>query len=77
MSSPQSPLSNAQLELLSLFQHDLPDAELLELKRVLVRFLAEKAKRQALEVWEEKGWTQEDMQRLSQEHMRTPYRPKS
>lgn len=71
----KSPLSNAQLEILKLFSRDLSEQDLLAIKRLLVRYLAEKATRLADEVWEEKGWTNEDMKRFANTHMRTPYNP--
>lgn len=57
------PLSNVQLELLKLYATDLSEEELLELKRLLARFFAEKAMRQADEIWEKRGLTDEDMDR--------------
>ena len=70
----QTPLNRTQLEILQMFKTDLSDTELLELKRVFVKYLAERSNRLAEKVWEEKGWTQEDMERLSKTHLRTPYR---
>jgi len=67
-------LNKTQLELLQLFNTELTDEEWLEVKRMFVRFLAEKVKRLADEEWDEKGWTAEDMKRMSKEHMRTPYK---
>jgi len=72
-----APLNKTQLELLQLFNTELTDEEWVEVKRMFVRFLAEKVKRLADEEWDEKGWTAEDMKRLSQEHMRTPYKRKA
>ena len=31
----------------------------------------------ANQVWDEKGWTNDDMERLSKQHMRTPYKKNS
>ena len=76
MTQPISTLNTTQLELLQLFNTNLTDDEWLEVKRMFVKFLAEKVKRLADEEWDEKGWTAEDMKRLSQEHMRTPYKRK-
>lgn len=70
----QTPLNNIQLEILNLFSRDLEENELKEIKKILVQYLAKKATRLANEVWEEKDWTQEDMERLSKTHMRTPYK---
>jgi len=51
-------LSNAQLELLKLFSRDFSETDLLELKKVLVKFLAQKAIRAANKTMDEKGWGQ-------------------
>lgn len=65
-----------QLELLKLFSRDLSEEDLKAIKRLIVQYLAEKATDLADKVWEEKGWTNEDMDRLLDTHMRTPYQPK-
>ncbi|MFM9948353.1 MAG: hypothetical protein ACKV1O_10480, partial [Saprospiraceae bacterium] len=62
------PLSNAQLELLKLFSRDFSETDLLELKRVLVKFLAQKAIRAANETMDEKGWGQDDLDQLLHTH---------
>lgn len=70
----QSTLNKTQLEILQMFKTDLAEDELIEIKRMFTKFLAEKAKDLANKVWDEKGWTNEDMKRLSKEHLRTPYK---
>jgi len=55
------PLSNVQLELLKLFATDLSEEDLQELKLMIARFFAERSIRMADQVWEEKGLTDEDM----------------
>ncbi len=70
----KTPLSNVQLEILNLFSRDLEETELLEIKRLLVQFLAAKAARLAAKVWEKKGWGDEDMDKLAHAHKRTPYK---
>jgi len=72
-----SPLTNAQLEILKLFSRELNEQELLEIKRLIVRYLAQKATKLADEVWAQKGWTNEDMEKFLQLHERTPYNPKN
>jgi len=59
-----------------MFNSDLTNEELLELKRTFVQFLSKKANKLANKVWDEKGWTNEDMKRLSKEHLRTLYKNK-
>lgn len=55
------PLSNVQLELLKLYSTNLSVKELEELREQLARFYAEKAIRLANEVWDKKGYTNDDM----------------
>lgn len=58
------PLSNVQLELLKLYSTDLSEDDLKELKSLLARFYAEKSIKLANQIWDEKGLTDEDMDRL-------------
>jgi len=69
------PLNNNQLEILKLFSRELDDKDLLEIKRLIVRYLAEKVTKLADQAWEEKNWTQDEMERLINSHDRTPYNP--
>lgn len=73
----KSPLNPAQLEILKLFSRDLPEEDLLAIKRLIVKYLAEKATKMADQIWKDKGWTDEDMDRLSKTHMRTPSKNKA
>jgi hypothetical protein len=56
-----SALSNVQLELLKLYSTNLSEQDILELKDVLARFYAEKSIELADKVWDQKGYTNEDM----------------
>ena len=67
----QLPLSNIQLEMRKLFADNLPDNELLEIKKLLVEWRFRKLKEAANKVWDEKGMTAEDMERLLHQHERT------
>lgn len=73
----QTPLNDLQLEILKLFSRELEEKDLLAIKRLIVKYLAEKVTRMADEVWEEKGWTNEDMEKMLNRHERTPYNPKN
>jgi hypothetical protein len=75
MLSLEGRLNNAQRELLMLFSEDLSEADLLFLKKVLLRFKAERLMDKADAIWEGKNWTTEDVKRLLNTKMRTPYRP--
>jgi hypothetical protein len=77
MNNPQLeiPLNNNQLEILKLFSRELDEVDLLEIKRLIVKYLGEKVTRMADKVWEKNNWTQKDMKRLLNSHERTPYNP--
>ncbi len=47
--------SNAQLEIIQLFAGDLPEPELAVLRRILLRFKAERLMDNADQIWEEKN----------------------
>jgi hypothetical protein len=67
------PLTNLQLELLKLFSQDISEEDLLEVRRFLARMFAEKAMDAADEVWEKEGWDDAYAEKLSRQHLRTPY----
>ena len=58
------PFSNLQLELLKLYATNVPDADLLEIKRYLARFFMKKAITEADKIWEERGYTPELMSQI-------------
>lgn len=47
------PLTNVQLELLKVFSYDLEEAELIEFRRHIAQFFAERLMEKADEVWTE------------------------
>lgn len=64
------PLTNTQLEILKSFSHDLSEQELLELRKTLADFFARRAVAAANKVWDEKGWTDKDVDRMLNTKMR-------
>lgn len=68
-------LTNLQLEILNMFQYEVPEEVILEVRRVLVRHLAEEVTKGMDELFEEKGWGEEKLEEWKNEHMRTPYIP--
>ena len=66
----KQPLTNVQLELLKVFTHNLTEEDLKELKNVLGQFFANRLVEKANKVWDEKGWTEEDVQRMLHTKMR-------
>ena len=70
-------LNHHQLEILKLFSRDLDEKDLKEIKRIIVKYLADKASDEADKIWEKKGWTNDDMERMLVSEERTPYNPKN
>lgn len=60
MEIPVSPFTNAQLEILKVLGKT-SDADLIELKDLISNFYAKKAMDMADKIWDERGYTQEDM----------------
>jgi len=73
----QHKLTNLQLELLKVFSFDLPEEQLLEIKKLLSNYFLEKARDEMDELWDERGWTQETMREWAHEHMRTSSKPQT
>lgn len=64
-------LTQAQVELLALFDHDVPEEDWTELRRLIARYFAEKATQHADAVAEDQGWTADDFDRMLHRHFRT------
>ena len=56
-------LTNMQLELLKVFSYQLPEEELSEMKQVLVEFFAKRLEKRASKIWNDKKYTQDDMEK--------------
>lgn len=57
----QVPLSNLQQEILKIYSHNLPDEQLLDVKRILAKYFLDKALDEADKIWDERGYTNELM----------------
>ncbi len=66
-------LTNLQIELIKLFEYQVEDRQLLEIKDLLARYFADEATKAMDNLWQEKGWTNDTMREWSETHMRTPY----
>jgi len=55
------PLSNVQAELLKLFSVEIPEQHLVELKKVISKFLLDKARDRADVIWDEKGFSDQKL----------------
>lgn len=58
----QQPLTNLQMELLRLYSVQLSDERLLEVKKLLAHYFADRLTRHIDEVWEQKNLTAADME---------------
>ncbi len=59
--SAAQPLSNIQQELLKLYSSDIPEKDLLNIKRFLAKYFALKAVGEADNIWEQKAYSNETM----------------
>lgn len=66
-------LSNLQLELLRIFNAELSNEQLKEIRGVLATYFAQKVTSDMDALFEEKGWGEEKIEEWSKEHMRTKY----
>lgn len=66
----KQPLSNVQLELLKTFSYHLSDKELIDFKNMIAQYFAQRATELADQVWDKKGWTDEDVDQMLQTKMR-------
>lgn len=55
------PLSNLQIELLQLYSQNVSEEDLVEIKRLLAKYFAERASDEMDKLWDEQGWTNETM----------------
>ena len=58
---PAPPLSNIQIELLKLYSVGVSDEVLLELKKIMSKFLMQKMRDEADRVWLEKGYSEKNI----------------
>lgn len=60
-------LTPIQLDVLKMFSRGIPDDELIEIKRILAAYFANKLTAEADRIWEEKGLTDDDMDKWLKE----------
>ncbi len=66
-------LSNLQLELLRVFNFDLSEEQLQEIRALLADYFANKVTSEIDALFEENEWGEDKIQEWSKEHMRTKY----
>ena len=70
------PFNAAQIELIQLLANDLDTIELAELRQVLIAFRFRLVEERAERTVKTKGWTKEQIDQMSYDHLRTPYKAK-
>ncbi len=70
MPSQEPGLSNLQLELLRLYGKNVSDETLVEIKRILAKFFADRASDAMDKVWDEKRLVPDNMTGWAREHNR-------
>lgn len=68
-----APMSNLQLELLKLYATNIPESQLLDIKRMLASYFAELIDREMSALWQEKGWDDSTLETWKHERLRTAY----
>lgn len=63
-------LTNVQIELLKLFQYNLPEKQLTEIKNILAKYFAETATSEMDKLWLENNWSNDTMKLWANEHLR-------
>lgn len=69
-------MSKLQLELLRLYGNNLSDETLLEVKKLLAKYFADRATHGMDDVWDEKGLTEQNVIDWTNEHNRSENRPR-
>lgn len=64
-------LNAAQLEIIKLFDREMSEEDIRELKQVLIQFLAKKIVEEADKAFDEKGYSIEDIEHWKTEHYKT------
>ena len=66
-------LTNLQLELLKVFNYELNQQQLTDIKDLLANYFAEQATREMDKLWEQQGWDENTMIEWASEHIRQPH----
>ena len=71
MTTIQAPLSNLQLELIKLFRYELPDEQLLDIRRMLAQYFAQKVTDEMSQLWDERDWSDTTIEGWKNEKIRS------
>ena len=64
-------LNDQQLEMLRLLKNPLPEQDYKEIKKLVVKVVAQNIDHEMERLEEENGWTEEDYEQWGKEHMRS------
>ena len=67
-------LSNLQIELLKLFNYNLQEKQLIEIKNLLSSYFAQNITKDIDELWDKKKWDDKTIDNWKNEHLRTKYK---
>ena len=65
-------LTNLQLELLKMFQYELSENQLIEIKMLLSNYFAKKASDEIDKLWDAKGWNNHTMEEWLNANLKSP-----
>ena len=67
-------LSNLQIELLKLFNYNLQEKQLIEIKKLLSSYFAQNITTDIDELWNKEKWDNNTIDNWKNEHLRTKYK---
>jgi hypothetical protein len=63
-------ITNLQIELLKLFQYDLKESQLKDIRSLLAKYFAQTASAEMDKLWKQEGWSNETMEHWAIEGLR-------
>jgi len=67
-------LSNLQIELLKLFNYNLQEKQIIEIKKLLSSYFAQNITKGIDELWDKEKWNDKTIDNWKNEHLRTKYK---
>ncbi len=67
-------LSNLQIELLKLFNYNLQEKQLKDIKKLLSTYFAQNITNEIDDLWDERKWDDKTIESWKNEHLRTEYK---
>ena len=67
-------LSNLQIELLKLFNYNLQEKQIIEIKKLLSSYFAQNITKSIDELWDKEKWDDKTIDNWKNEHLRTKYK---